>query len=72
MKNTCPFHIVFQVLKVLFIKICKIKRPPDLLFIVVFTNFTSADIVSQIFSWLELLQSTLSEKKRFLTQIFLS
>ena len=65
MKNTCPFHIVFQVLKVLFIKICKIKQPPDLLFIVVFTNFTSADIISQIFSWLELLQSTLSEKKDF-------
>ena len=65
MKNTCPFHIVFQVLKVLFIKICKIKPPPDLLFIVVFLNFTSADIISQIFSWLELLQSILSEKKDF-------
>ena len=34
MKNTCPFYIIFQVLKVLFIKIWKIE-PPDLLFIVV-------------------------------------
>ena len=31
MKNTCPFYIVFQNLKVCLIKICKIQ-PPDLLF----------------------------------------
>ena len=34
MKNIYPFCIVFQVLKVLLIKICKIQ-PPDLLFLVV-------------------------------------
>ena len=38
MKNKCPFCIVFQVLKVLLTKICKIQ-PPDLLFIVVFISF---------------------------------
>ena len=32
MKNTGPFYIVFQVLKVLLIKICKIQ-PSDLLFL---------------------------------------
>ena len=35
MKNTCPFYILFQVLKIRLIKICK-TEPPDLLFIVVF------------------------------------
>ena len=38
MKNTCPFYIIFQVLKVPSTKISKIE-PPDLLFIVVFINF---------------------------------
>ena len=38
MKNTCPFYIVFQVLKVHLEKICKIE-PPDLLFLVVFISF---------------------------------
>ena len=38
MKNTCPFYIVFQVLKVRLEKICKIE-PPDLLFLVVFISF---------------------------------
>ena len=38
MKNTCLFYIIFQVLKVLLTKICKIE-PPDLLF---FLSFTSA------------------------------
>ena len=33
LKNTHLFHIVFEVLKVLFIKICKMQ-PLDLLFIV--------------------------------------
>ena len=34
MKNTCLFYILFQLLKVLLLKICKIE-PPDLLFLVV-------------------------------------
>ena len=38
MKNTCPFYILFQVLKVLLIKICKIHLA-DLLFLVVFISF---------------------------------
>ena len=40
MKNTCPFYNVFQVLKVLLIKICKIQ-PPDFYFLllVVFISF---------------------------------
>ena len=38
MKNTCPFNIVFQVLKLLFIKICNIQ-PLDLLYLVVFIIF---------------------------------
>ena len=37
MKNTRPFYIVFQVLKVLLINICAIQ-PPDLLFTVVFIS----------------------------------
>ena len=34
-KKKHPFYIVFQVLKVLLMKICKMQ-PPDLLFLVVF------------------------------------
>ena len=60
------FYIVFQVLKVLLINICKIQSL-DLLFLVFLLAFTSADIIFQKF--LEL-HSTLSEK-RFLSQIFL-
>ena len=49
MKNKCPFYIVFQILKALLIKICKIE-PPDLLFIVVFISFyISRYYFSQIF-----------------------
>ena len=49
MKNTCPFYIVFQVLKVRLIKVCKIQ-PPDLLFLVVFISFyISRYHFSQIF-----------------------
>ena len=48
MKNICPFYIVFQVLKVLLIKISKI-RPPDLLFLVFLLGFTLADIISHKF-----------------------
>ena len=60
MKNTFPFYILFKVLKVPLIKICKIQ-PPHLLFLVVFVllAFTSADIIFHKF--LEL-HSTLSEK----------
>ena len=50
-----------KVLKVLPIKICKIE-PPDLLFIVVLSAFTSADIVFHKFLDLH---STLTEKKIF-------
>ena len=38
MKNKCPFYIIFQVLKVRLIKMCKIE-PPDLLFIVALISF---------------------------------
>ena len=38
MKNTCPFYIIFEVLKVHLIKICKIVLP-DLLFIIVLISF---------------------------------
>ena len=50
MKNTCPFYyMVFQVLKVLLIKICKMQ-PLDLLFFVVFISFyISRYHFSQIF-----------------------
>ena len=58
------FYIVFQVLKVLLIKICKIQSL-DLLFLFLLA-FTSADIIFHKF--LEL-HSTLSEKK-FSLQIF--
>ena len=62
MKNTCPFHIVFQVLKVCLIKICK-TEPPDLLFLVVFISFfTSQDITVHKFLELHLI---LSVKKIF-------
>ena len=56
MKNSCPFYIVFQVLKVLLINISKIK-PPDLLILVAFISFYMRRYQS-----LEL-YSTLSEKK---------
>ena len=38
MKNTYPFYIVLQVLKVRLINICKIE-PLDLLFLVIFISF---------------------------------
>ena len=66
MKNTCPFYIVFQVLKVLLTKNFKIK-PTDLLFLVVVflaSSFTSADI---IFRKILELHLTFSEKKIFVT-----
>ena len=61
MKNACPFmfYIVFQVLEVLFMKICKIK-PPYLLFLVVFISFSLADIISHKFLGLH----PTSEKKK--------
>ena len=64
MKNTCPFYIVFHVLKVFLIKICKIQPLHlYLLFLVAFIlAFTSADI--NFYKFLEL-HSTLSEKKDF-------
>ena len=69
MKNTCPFYIVFQVLKVPLIKICK-KQPLNLLFflLLLLAFTTSADI---IFHKLLELHSTLFEKKRFSSRIFL-
>ena len=49
MKNTCPFCIVFQVLKVCLIKMCKIE-PPDLPFLVSLISFCiSRYHFSQIF-----------------------
>ena len=38
MKNTCLLYIVFQVSKVLLLKMCKIQ-PPNLLYLVVFISF---------------------------------
>ena len=64
MKNSYPFYIVFEVLKVVLIKIYKIQ-PPVLLFLLVL-HFTSADIVCHNFLELHL---TLSEKK-FSSAIF--
>ena len=58
MKNIYPFYIVFQVLKVLFIKKIRIKLP-DLLFLVVLHQ-----LLHQWISFVEL-HSTLSEKKDF-------
>ena len=42
-KNTCPFYIVFQVLKVFLIKIYKIQPlAPHLLFLVAFISFNTS------------------------------
>ena len=54
-----PIYIVFQVLKELLIKSCKI-RPSDPLFLLILLAFTSADI---IFHKNFELHSTLTEKK---------
>ena len=56
-----PIYIVFQVLKELLIKNCKI-RPSDPLFLLILLAFTSADI---IFHKNFELHSTLTEKKNF-------
>ena len=64
MKNTCPFYILFQVLKVLLIKICKIHLA-DLLFLVVFISFYISRY--QFFYKCLELHSTLSEKKIFVS-----
>ena len=58
--------LAFQVLKVGLKKICKIESP-DILFLVVFISFTSADIIFHKF--LEL-HSVLSVKKVFATNFF--
>ena len=58
-------YIVFQVLKVLLIKICKIVlRNKNFYFLLFLLVFTSADI---IFHKVLELRSTLSEKKIFVT-----
>ena len=57
------FYIVFQVLKVLLIKICKMQSL-DFLFLVVFISFY---ISRYHFSQVLELHSTLSEKKIFVT-----
>ena len=66
MKNTCPFYIVFQVLKVRLIKVCKINHH-IFYFLLFLLAFTSVDIIFH--KCLEL-HSTLSEK-RFSSQIIL-
>ena len=58
-----PIYIVFQVLKELLIKSCKI-RPSDPLFLLILLAFTSADI---IFHKNFELHSTLTEKKKIFT-----
>ena len=52
MKTTCPFIIVFQVLKVLLLNIYKIQLPVFLFHIVVYISFLSADIILQLFKTL--------------------
>ena len=50
MKNTSPFYIIFQILKVLLIKTERKIEPPDLLFIAVLISFyISRYHFSQIF-----------------------
>ena len=63
MKNTLRFYIVFEVLRVLHIKICKMQ-PLEIFYFLLFyiLDFTSGDIIFHKF--LEL-HSTLSEKKIF-------
>ena len=56
------FYIVFQVLKVLLIKICEIQSL-DLLFLVFISFYISRYHYSQVLE----LHSTLSEKKIFVT-----
>ena len=67
MKNTCPFYIVFQVLKMRLIKICK-KEPPDLLFLVAFiiSFYCSRYRFSQFLE----LHSVFSIKMFFVTNVF--
>ena len=60
MKNTCPFYIIFQVLKVLLKKIC--KKSHQIFYLLFLLTFTSADIIFHKFLGLH---STLSEKKDF-------
>ena len=67
MEITYLFYIVFQVLKVLLIKICKIQ-PPDLLFLFFLLAFTSAGIVFHKF--LDFIQKYL--KKIFPPENFLN
>ena len=64
MKNTCPFHIVFQVLKVLRVKICNVRysQPPDLFLVDSF--YISRYNFSQIFIELH---STIPEKRNLIT-----
>ena len=45
MKNTCHFYIVFQVLKVLLIKICKIQPPRSFISCCFYQLGTSGDII---------------------------
>ena len=63
MKNSCPFYIIFQVLKVLLIKICMIE-PPDLLFSIAFISFYISRY--HFFHKFLELHSTLSEKSIFI------
>ena len=64
MKNKCLFFIVFQVLKVLLMKICKMQ-PIDLLFLVVFISFYISRIAFHKF--LELYSTFISQKKVLIT-----
>ena len=67
MKATYSFYIVFQVLRVFFIKIDKIQATDFFYFLMFYIPFTSVDIIFHNF--LEF-HSTLT-KKTFLSQIFL-
>ena len=64
MKNTCPFHIVFQVLKVRPTKVCKIE--PDLLFSCCFYQLSHLQI-SFFTNFQNFIQLLLSVKKIFVT-----
>ena len=68
MKNTCPFYIVFDALKVSSIKIC--KKPPDLLFIVVFISFYISKQISISQTFRTLFNISYLKKKIFIKIFF--
>ena len=66
MKNTCPFYVIFQVLKIHLIKMCKIEHQ-IFYFLLFLLDFTLADIPFFI-NFQKFIQYYL--QKRFLSEIF--